>query len=97
MMYPYALTFFQSPSSSPVVDETLQQLIRSPTTGRVDPERVRKLLRDSSLISGVRRRRVVWDIVKTRKGQKLTGTVIRRTQLSPTWWKIGKSKKRSKA
>lgn len=77
VMYPYCLTrLLANPTKSPVVDETLQSLIRSPITGRVDRRRVTKLLSDSALLTGYRQRRVLWDILRTKAGRKLA-------------WKIG--------
>ena len=71
-MYPYAINLLlTNPSNSPVVDDTLQKLIRSPVTGRVDSKRVQKLLQDSSLITGYKKRKVLWDILKTKHGQIL--------------------------
>mmetsp|Transcript_16522 Transcript_16522/g.32807 ORF Transcript_16522/g.32807 Transcript_16522/m.32807 type:complete len:642 (+) Transcript_16522:146-2071(+) len=77
VMYPFALNLLlQNPSGSPVVDATLQRLIRSPESDRIDPTRIRKLLRDSSLMSGYRKRKVVWDIAKTRKGRRLGANIL---------------------
>lgn len=71
-MYPTALNrMMQNPSNSPVVDETLQNLIRSKETGRIDRGKISKLLRDSALISGYSRRKVVLDVLKTKGGRRL--------------------------
>lgn len=76
-MYPYALTrLLQNPSQSPVVERTLQTLIRS-ADGKIDRQKILRLLRDSALISGSSKRRVVWDIIKTSPGRKLTRSIIR--------------------
>lgn len=76
IMYPYALNrLLQNPSRSPVVERTLQKLIRS-VDGRIDREKIRRLLRDSALISGVSKRRVVWDVVKTKPGRKLSRSIL---------------------
>lgn len=73
VMYPYCLNrLITNPTQSPIVDDTLQSLIRSPETGRVDRARVSKLLSDSALLTGFRQRRVLWDILSTRAGRKLT-------------------------
>lgn len=72
VMYPYCLNrLLTNPTKSPVVDDTLQSLIRSPSTGRVDRKRVTKLLSDSALLTGYRQRRVLWDILRTNAGRKL--------------------------
>jgi len=77
IMYPYALNrLLQNPTKSSVVEKTLQSLIRS-CDGNIDRRKIRRLLRDSALISGVSKRRVMWDIVKTKPGRKLTGGIVR--------------------
>lgn len=76
IMYPYALNrLLQNPSQSPVVERTLQSLIRS-TDGRIDRQKIRRLLRDSALISGLSKRRVVWDVIKTKPGRRLTRSIL---------------------
>jgi len=76
IMYPYALNMLlRNPSGSPVVASTLQSLIRS-SDGRIDREKIRQLLRDSALISGRSKRRVVWDILKAREGRKLAREIL---------------------
>jgi predicted unusual protein kinase regulating ubiquinone biosynthesis (AarF/ABC1/UbiB family) len=72
VMYPYALNrLLTNPTKSPVVDATLQSLIRSPTTGRIERARISKLLVDSALLTGYRRSRVLWDILKSSGGRRL--------------------------
>lgn len=72
LLYPYALyRLLQNPSGSPVVQSTLQSLIRSDTTGRIDREKVRKLLRDTSLFTGYSKAKVFLDIIKTKGGKRL--------------------------
>ncbi len=72
LLYPYALyRLLQNPSGSEVVRSTLQNLIRSKTTGRIDREKVRKLLRDTSAFSGYSRSKVLLDIIKTKGGKRL--------------------------
>ncbi|CAB9517559.1 OF BC1 COMPLEX KINASE 3, chloroplastic [Seminavis robusta] len=76
VVYPYALNrLLRNPSNSPVVDETLQGLIRSQETGRVDNAKVAKLLDDAALITGYKRRKVLFDILRTRGGLRLTRTI----------------------
>ena len=77
IMYPYALNrLLQNPSQSPVVERTLQRLIRS-SDGSIDRSKIRRLLRDSALISGLSKRRVVWDIIKTKAGRALTRGIVK--------------------
>lgn len=72
LMYPYALyRLLQNPTGSPVVESTLQSLIRSSETGRVDREKVAKLLRDTAMFTGYSRRKVLMDILKTKGGKRL--------------------------
>jgi predicted unusual protein kinase regulating ubiquinone biosynthesis (AarF/ABC1/UbiB family) len=72
LMYPYALyRLLQNPTGSPVVEATLQNLIRSKETGRVDREKVSKLLRDTAMFTGFSRRKVLMDILKTKGGKRL--------------------------
>lgn len=77
IMYPYALDrLLRNPSGSPVVERTVQALIRD-EEGKVDRSRIRRVLRDSALISNKSRRRVVWDIVRTGPGRRLARGVAR--------------------
>jgi len=77
VMYPYALNrLLQNPSQSPVVERTLQSLIRD-TDGRIDRQKIRQLLRDSAVISGKSKRHVVYDILRTKPGRKLTRSIIK--------------------
>ena len=77
IMYPYALNrLLQNPSGSSVVDRTLQTLIRS-SDGNIDRQKIRRLLRDSAMISGQSKRRVLFDILKTKPGRKLTRGILR--------------------
>ncbi|KAL7458558.1 hypothetical protein ACHAWC_010919 [Mediolabrus comicus] len=77
IMYPYALSrLLRNPSKSEVVERTLQSLIRS-EDGVIDRDKIRRLLRDSALISGQSKRRVIWDILKTKEGRRLTRGIVR--------------------
>jgi len=77
VMYPYALNrLLQNPSQSPVVERTLQSLIRD-TNGRIDRQKIRRLLRDSAVISGRSKRQVIWEILRTKPGRKLTRSIIK--------------------
>jgi predicted unusual protein kinase regulating ubiquinone biosynthesis (AarF/ABC1/UbiB family) len=76
IMYPYALSrLLRNPSKSEVVERTLQSLIRS-ENGKIDREKIRRLLRDSALISGQSKRRVIWDILKTKEGRVLARGIL---------------------
>lgn len=72
VMYPFALNrLLTNPTNSPVVDKTLQELIRDPATQRIDARKATQILNDSALITGYSKRRVLYDILKTRGGRKL--------------------------
>jgi predicted unusual protein kinase regulating ubiquinone biosynthesis (AarF/ABC1/UbiB family) len=76
IMYPYALSrLLKNPSKSEVVARTLQSLIRS-EDGKIDRKKIRRLLRDSALISGKSKRRVVWDVLKTKEGRILARGIV---------------------
>jgi predicted unusual protein kinase regulating ubiquinone biosynthesis (AarF/ABC1/UbiB family) len=76
IMYPYALNrLLQNPSQSPVVERTLQTLIRS-SDGKIDRRKIRRLLRDSASMSGMSKKRVVWDVMRTKSGRKLTRSIV---------------------
>jgi len=76
IMYPYALSrLLKNPSKSEVVARTLQSLIRS-EDGKIDRNKIRRLLRDSALISGKSKRRVVWDVLKTKEGRILARGIV---------------------
>lgn len=82
VVYPYALNrLLNNPSVSHAVEETLMQLVRSPETGRFDRRRLSKLIDDSAVSTGHKRRKVVFDIVKSRGGlrmiRKITTETIR--------------------
>lgn len=77
IMYPYALNrILENPSKSPVVDATLQALVRDKNTGRIDRQKLARMLRDSALFSGFSRRKVLRDVLKTRTGRKLAKEAI---------------------
>lgn len=89
IMYPYALNILlRNPSGSTVVSSTLQSLIRS-KDGRIDREKIRQLLRDSALISRRSKRRVAFDIIKTREGSQLAFSILREELQSALWGRDG--------
>lgn len=76
IMYPYALSrLLKNPSKSEVVARTLQSLIRS-EDGKIDRTKIQRLLRDSALISGQSKRRVVWDVLKSKEGRILARGIV---------------------
>jgi hypothetical protein len=78
MLYPYALNrLMVNPTQSRVMDDTLQNLIRSPKTGRVEVDRISRLLDDSAHLTGYRKSKVVRDVLKTSGGRRLARKVVR--------------------
>jgi aarF domain-containing kinase len=78
LMYPYALNrILQNPTNSPVVADTLQKMVRNSETGKIDREKIRRLLRDSALYTGYSKRRVLKDILKTKGGKDLAKEIVR--------------------
>jgi predicted unusual protein kinase regulating ubiquinone biosynthesis (AarF/ABC1/UbiB family) len=76
VVYPYAINrLLTNPSGSSVVDETLLDLLRCPSTGTIKPTRIAMLLDDAAALTGYSRRRVAWDIIKTRGGRRLVRIV----------------------
>jgi predicted unusual protein kinase regulating ubiquinone biosynthesis (AarF/ABC1/UbiB family) len=50
-LYPYAINrLLVNPTSSEVVDRTLQSMVENPTTGRLDPQKLKKLFDDIVVI-----------------------------------------------
>jgi len=80
MMYPYALNrIMQNPTGSPVVDATLQKMVRCTDTGKIDRKKVQRLLKDSAAFTGFSRRKVLKDILKTKSGRKLAREAVGQT------------------
>jgi predicted unusual protein kinase regulating ubiquinone biosynthesis (AarF/ABC1/UbiB family) len=78
LMYPYALNrILQNPTGSPVVDATLQNMVRCKETGQIDREKIRRLLRDSALFTGFSKRRVLRDILRTKSGKQLAKEIVK--------------------
>lgn len=78
VMYPFALNkLLTNPTNSPVVDRTLQSLIRDKHSQRVDLATVAQLLKDSALITGFSSKRVLYDIMKTKGGRRLGITIAK--------------------
>ncbi len=71
LMYPYSLQrLISNPSQSPIVERTLQGLLYD-DDGVVNVEKIRTLIRDSSLLTGYTKRQIISDILKTKGGKKL--------------------------
>jgi predicted unusual protein kinase regulating ubiquinone biosynthesis (AarF/ABC1/UbiB family) len=77
-LYPYAINrIFSNPTDSPVVEMTLRSLIQTPSTGRIDPNKLRKLLKDASNFSGYSKLKVIGDIAKSKSGPGLVGRLAK--------------------
>ena len=77
VIYPYSINrLMRNPSVSKKVQETFVEICRSPTTKLISPKRVRMLLNDWSLWTGYRKRRVVWDLVTSAGGRRVTPVII---------------------
>jgi predicted unusual protein kinase regulating ubiquinone biosynthesis (AarF/ABC1/UbiB family) len=83
IMYPFALNrLLNNPSRSPIVDDTLMSLLRSPATKTIEMHRIRKLLDDSALLTGYSRRRVLQDVVASKGGRRTIRKVLRELLVS---------------
>lgn len=83
IMYPFALNrLLNNPSQSPIVDDTLMSLLRSPDTNTVEMHRIQKLLDDSALFTGYSRRRVLRDVLTSKGGRRTIRKVLREMLLS---------------
>jgi len=77
-LYPYAIgRIFSNPTDSPIVEGTLQSLIRNPSTGTISLRKVRKLLKDASNYSGYSKRKVIADIARSKSGPGLVVRLVR--------------------
>lgn len=77
-LYPYAIRrVFSNPTGSPVVEKTLRSLVETPATGRLDPGKIRTLVKDASRYSGYSRRRVVSDVAGSESGPGLVARLVR--------------------
>lgn len=82
LMYPYALNrILQNPTGSPVVEATLQKMVRCQETGKIDGGKVKRLLRDSALLTGFSKRKVLGDILKTQSGREIAKELIKQESL----------------
>jgi predicted unusual protein kinase regulating ubiquinone biosynthesis (AarF/ABC1/UbiB family) len=78
-LYPYALNrIVANPSGSPVVNETLDQhLITNRDTGRVERAKIRRLVRDMSLLTGFSKRQLLLDVVHSPNGLALIRRIVK--------------------
>ncbi len=77
-LYPYAISrIFSNPTGSPVVEATLRSLIQTPSTGKIDIGKLRKLLKDASNYSGYSKLKVIQDIARSKSGPGLVGRLAR--------------------
>ena len=77
-VYPYALDrILNNPSMSPIVEETLVSLMINPRTGRFDRNKIRNLIRDSAVLGGTSKRKVVLDVIRSKSGRRITRRAIR--------------------
>ena len=97
-IYPVALRrLFHNPSGSPVVDATLLDLARDPVTNVITVSRVRQLVHEIASLTGIKRRRVLWDILETRGGRRMARKIVReivRTTFSSPAAYIGSQRRR---
>ena len=63
-------------SESPRMRQALQDLTYDPATGKPDFRRMKTLVREAALLSGNRKRRVVWDAAKTRGGRRFVARAL---------------------
>ena len=77
-IYPVALRrLFNNPSGSPVVDQTLLDLARDPVTQVPTASRVLQLVHEMSCLLGIRRSRVIRDVLKTKGGRRMARKIAR--------------------
>jgi len=76
-IYPYALErILANPSASPVVEATIQHLMTN-DQGRLDPNKIKRLLRDIALFTGYSMTKILRDMLHTRNGQRIVKRVIK--------------------
>ncbi|CAJ1932481.1 unnamed protein product [Cylindrotheca closterium] len=77
-MYPYILgRLLSNPTNSPIVEATVQSLIRSPVTGKIDMQRIKKLVQDATVLTGYSKKKVILDVLQSRNGPRLAKTVAK--------------------
>ena len=78
VVYPFALNrLLSNPSNSEVVKENLLSLMRSPETHTFDRKRIIKLLDDSALLTGYPKRKVLFDVARSKGGIRVCVQVAR--------------------
>lgn len=76
-IYPFCLRrLFRNPTQSPIVERTLQKVLRDPETGRLSWRRQQRFLRDIKALTGKSRKRVILDILGTKGGRRLSRQVL---------------------
>lgn len=86
VVYPFVLgLLLRNPSSSPVVEGTILGLLRSRETKRVEYKRVQRLLREVSMLTGHRKRKVIADTLRTIGGRKLIRKILKEYMLGRVW------------
>jgi predicted unusual protein kinase regulating ubiquinone biosynthesis (AarF/ABC1/UbiB family) len=81
-VYPYALNrILQNPSTNPIVENTLFELMKDPETGRIDRDRIRKIIADTAVLSETTRARILFKVLRSRSGKhmakRVAGEVMR--------------------
>jgi len=76
-LYPYALNrIVANPNGSPVVTETLNHLITNRDTGKADRKKIRRLVRDMSLLTGFSKWKLFIDVLKSKNGLALLRRIV---------------------
>jgi len=77
MLYPYALNrLMVNPTDSPIMDRTVQGMLRSSATGHVELAKIIQLLQESSHLTGYKKSKVLRDVLKTSGGRRLVRKVV---------------------
>lgn len=63
-------------SESPRMRQALQDLTYDPATGKPDFGRMKALVQEAALLSGNRKRRVIWDAARTRGGRRFAARAL---------------------
>ena len=77
VVYPFALRrLLSDPRGSPLLRRTLVQLTHDPASGRLEPRRLRRLLRQVAELSGRSRARLVLDAARSTGGRAFVLDVL---------------------
>lgn len=78
VVYPYSINrLMRNPSVSRLAEETFLDICRSPETKLFDLDRTAMLLNDWALLTGYRRRKIVWDLATSEGGRRVSRRIIR--------------------